>query len=106
MKIADLRYRITVLEISASEKTDLGGRQRTFTDKFSCFAGVNVKSGEEKAEEDRFARNLTVSFVIRYREDIERYHRIRWDNRIFSINDLYPDALKTQLTIECEEVID
>lgn len=106
MRIADLRYRITILEISNSTKTELGGRQRTFTDKFSCFAGVNIESGEEEDTEDRFVRNLTATFKIRYRNDVKRHNRIRWDGKVFKINNLYPNARKTRLIIEGEEVVE
>lgn len=103
MNINDMRYRITVQ--GADVKDDImGGSPQTFKDKFSCFSGVKVDSGEKDERAERFERNLTVKFKIRYREDISEYDRIIYDNRKFRIEDMYHNALKTALYIECEEV--
>lgn len=105
MDIGELRHRITVRGYT-SKKDDLGGKPKTFADKFSCFAGVNVDNGEKLTRAERFERNLTIHFLIRYREDITPDDRIVFQGREFRITDIYPDALKTRINIEAEEVME
>lgn len=103
MNIGDLRHRITI-QGADSDGDMMGGSPQTFTDKFSCFSGVKVDSGEKDERAERFERNLTIKFKIRYRDDVSIYDRLVFDGQKFEIKDIYHDSLKTVLYIECEEV--
>jgi len=105
MKIGDLRYRITVQE-SDIGTDELGGKPKTFIDKFSCFAGVKFESGEETQRAERIEHNLSVKIKIRYREDITTFDRVVFDETVYQIKNIYPDALKTYIKLECENVVE
>lgn len=105
MDIGQLRHRITV-QGYIETKDRMGGGQREYYDKFSCWASIEPKSGDRLYQAMAVKQDLTHTIRIRYREDVSIHDRVKYGNRFFYIESMVPDALKTELVLECSEVVE
>jgi SPP1 family predicted phage head-tail adaptor len=104
MKIGKLRHRVTVQE-STRVNDSMGGGREEWSDLFSAWANVKPIKGERRYEAMQVKGGITHEIEMRYRPGITVHHRIVYDGRIFEIVNVYPDEIKTMLTIECSEVV-
>ena len=105
MNPGKLRHRVTIQ--GYDRETDrMGGGKRTYYDKFSCWASIEPKSGDRLYQAMAVKQDLTHTIRIRYREDVSIHDRVKYGNRFFYIESMVPDALKTELVLECSEVVE
>lgn len=102
LKAGDLRHPVTLLEPS----TGMEGNRRTVTWKeHPVYAGKKDVSGREFFEAQAFHAESTVTYTIRWRDDVGTSWRLRHGGRVYDIVAInHLGYMRDFLQLRCLEV--
>lgn len=106
MRAGRLNTRITVLAPSTGKDEYGAPDNAASTEVVTLWAEKRDISGKERWVSDHVSNTSTVSFRVRYREDIEPHYQIRHSSDTYQITGfpIDPDGKRTDLLIPCERV--
>lgn len=82
----DLKQRVEILKLDADDNKVGGLRNEEWVVVSKVWAHIHNLSGSERFENSQLQAELTHRITIRYRKDITREYRIRYQGRIFEID--------------------
>jgi SPP1 family predicted phage head-tail adaptor len=98
-----LRERIT-LESRQTTRGAMGGEVTTgWQDQGSTWASVTAISGREANVASQLDAVTSLSVVIRPRTDVQPTWRVRWGERVLSIEAVLPHPAHDRITLLCSE---
>jgi SPP1 family predicted phage head-tail adaptor len=106
LKAGKLRE-VLVIETPERTKTDSGGAITTYVPKYTVRAAVNEIRSDPTLIASQEDIVQVVSFLIRYRPSIFIVNgdRLLWREKVFTVNNLKVDALRTSIELLCTSEI-
>jgi SPP1 family predicted phage head-tail adaptor len=102
-QLAKMRHRF---ELQAPVETDdgAGGVNRTYTTLKTIWVAIEHFRRKADVSEDRIITEVTHKITMRYNPNLTRLHRLKQDNRIFTLKSIErQDELGFYQTLYCEE---
>ncbi len=80
----EMNQRVTFLQENVTVVS--GNTSRDWGDAFTCWCAVEQNSGAKHLEADAVDNRETLTFIIRYRADVTKKMRARWNNETHMIH--------------------
>ncbi len=97
-----LRERIT-LESRQTTRDAVGGEDVTWRHEDDTWAAIDAISGREANVASQLAAVTSLAVVLRARTDVQATWRVRWGDRVLSVEAVLPSARKDRTTLLCSE---
>ena len=102
MNAGRLRNRIAI-QVRGSGQDSSGLPVEVWTDLVELFANVERLSGREYFIAQSVGAEINTRIITRYYPGIKANDRIMFEDKIFDIDSVIPDRLKTRLELMCKE---
>lgn len=100
--VGSMRHRVSIRQYSTARDA-AGGETVTWSELAEVWAAIkHGTASDEITQHTRVTARTNVTFVIRYRSDVDEKMKLLWDSKLWNIMSLLPDNHLDYLEIEAE----